>query len=362
MDKKDINLKKEASPYINRIKTKISTTMPNLKNKLKKKPALNYSKLKFKQNVLLNILRQSYFRKNKKSTNNHSKPKNKLLSYKINKKYQDIPGISKFHNLTNETINDLIKTTDNENNEIIKSTADNTNTNNSLRSYNITTVPEKINNKNIFNLKRAKTPFLSRLYLNKKNTFNQKDIIYSINNNFNQYSINAKKFNLNNLNELSYNINFTKSIPNLKFKNKQLLSNVNNISIYNNKEESSMAGTISSNLKRIKLNKLSKMNSHSETKKWLESIKEYIKHYDFLHRNSKVDRLRFYIEKPDECFEENVLDEKPGDKYQLFKNQIAKHKKKFENIINEIKLNQIKSEYLMKRYIFDLLSRKKKIY
>ena len=35
---------------------------------------------------------------------------------------------------------------------------------------------------------------------------------------------------------------------------------------------------------------------------------------------------------------------------------------KFENIIREIKLNQKKSEYLMKKYIFDLLSRKKSVY
>ena len=84
--------------------------------------------------------------------------------------------------------------------------------------------------------------------------------------------------------------------------------------------------------------------------------------FDILNRGSKIDRLIFYIEKPEECFEENLIDKKPGDKYQLFKNQIAKHKTKLENIIKEIRLNQIKSEYLMKKYIFDLLSKKKKIY
>ena len=80
------------------------------------------------------------------------------------------------------------------------------------------------------------------------------------------------------------------------------------------------------------------------------------------HRGSKIDRLIFYIEKPEECFEEHLTDKKPGDKYQLFKNQIAKHKTKLDNIIKEIRLNQIKSEYLMKKYIFELLSRKKKVY
>ena len=83
---------------------------------------------------------------------------------------------------------------------------------------------------------------------------------------------------------------------------------------------------------------------------------------NILRRGSIVDRLVFYIEKPEECFEENLLDKKPGDKYQLFKNQLTKHKNKLENIIKEIRLNQIKSEYLMKKYIFELLSKKKKVY
>ena len=75
-----------------------------------------------------------------------------------------------------------------------------------------------------------------------------------------------------------------------------------------------------------------------------------------------MDRLVFFIEKPEECFEENLTDEKPSDKYQMFKNQIVKHKEKIDKIVKEIKKNQIKSEYLMKKYIFDLMSRKKKVY
>ena len=90
--------------------------------------------------------------------------------------------------------------------------------------------------------------------------------------------------------------------------------------------------------------------------------KNSIKIFKFLQRDSKVDRLIFFIEKPTECFEENLLDNKPGDKYQLLKSQIVKHKNKLENIIKEIKLNQIKSEYLMKKYIFELLTRKNKLY
>ena len=40
---------------------------------------------------------------------------------------------------------------------------------------------------------------------------------------------------------------------------------------------------------------------------------------------------------------------------------MIRYKDKFENIIRDIKMNQKKSEYLMKKYIFDLLSRKKDI-
>ena len=100
----------------------------------------------------------------------------------------------------------------------------------------------------------------------------------------------------------------------------------------------------------------------NETNKWLKSIKDSIKKYDVLHRSSRVDRLIFSIENPDGCFEESLFEDRPGDKYILFKNQMVKHKDKFENIIREIKLNQKKSEYLMKKYIFDLLSRKKPSY
>ena len=51
---------------------------------------------------------------------------------------------------------------------------------------------------------------------------------------------------------------------------------------------------------------------------------------------------------------------KKGDKYQLLKKQIFKHKNKLEKIIKEMKLNQINNEYLMKKYIYNLLSRNKK--
>ena len=375
MDKKEIFLQTESSPNLNRLKRKCLTTIPNLKYKRKKKPTLNYSKLKFKQNVLLNILRKSNLRKNKKKShiqqselisNNQLKrsipnPNNNLL-YKLNKKYIDILGISKYHNVTDETINDLIKSKDDTNNEIKKT---NENTYSSLQSYNITRISGKFSHQNTFNL------FFNKANINSQNNFNNryernKEMIYKVKNDFSRNSINSKKFKLNK-NELSSNSNFTNSIPNLKIKNQQLFSNTNSksnsISNNNNtKKGKSLCDTISSNLKRIKFSKLGKINSPSETKKWLESIKDSIKHFDFLHRNSKADRLRFYLENPDECFEDNVLDEKPGDKYQLFKNQIMKHKAKFDTIIKDIKLNQIKSEYLMRRYIFDLLSRKKKIY
>jgi hypothetical protein len=36
------------------------------------------------------------------------------------------------------------------------------------------------------------------------------------------------------------------------------------------------------------------------------------------------------------------------------------HKNKLDKIIKEIKVNQNKNEYLMKKYIFELITRKKK--
>ena len=51
-----------------------------------------------------------------------------------------------------------------------------------------------------------------------------------------------------------------------------------------------------------------------------------------LNRSSNLDRLLFKLEKPSECFEENVYGLRAGDKYISLKNKIINKKNKIFNI------------------------------
>ena len=386
MEKKEIILQSEKSEKIKQNKIDFSSATPFL-NLKRRKSSIKYSQLKFNQDILINILKKANLKKmhknqnntdlnlNNKSENKNRLYKNNKISYNLNKKFHDLPVLSNFHNITDETINDLLKSDEN---------------NNEFKPINTKKEVQKIINlKANFNYKNS----IDKILKNKLNNTYFYNNIYSNNNgrrysnknqlNYKIYSYTKTRTDFKRLsnkkrsakikkNELY--INFTNSFPYLKnkkqiintsennSKNKDKNNNINNNLLIKSKKKEPIIHTISSNLKKIKINKLGKLNSNIETKKWLESIKDSIEKFDLFNRGSKIDRLLFYMIKPEECFEENVLDVKPGDKYQLFKNQIAKHKSKLENILVDIKLNQIKNEYLMKKYIFDLLSRRKKIY
>ena len=73
-----------------------------------------------------------------------------------------------------------------------------------------------------------------------------------------------------------------------------------------------------------------------------------------------MDKFIYYLENNHKSVDGHFFHKKKGDKYQLLKKQIFKHKNKLEKIIKEMKLNQINNEYLMKKYIYNLLSRNKK--
>ena len=314
--------------------SKFSYTMPNLKNKISKKKNLS-NHLKFNNNILLNLLKKSNLKKKRFISQTHSKitfnsfndeninsklTKDIKILYNLNKKFHDLPGLSKFHNLTNEKMNNLIKTEES--------------------SYNLIKTYE--NKKSQINLKIKERVFDNIELINNKRYLNDKNIIIVNNkNDFLRHSLGAKKFKLN--------INKLKKSTTTNLYTNSSSSNQQN-------EKASILDKISHE-KKIKLIK----NNTNNTQIWMAPLKSSSNH-NILHRGSIVDRLVFYIEKPEECFEENLLDKKPGDKYQLFKNQLTKHKNKLENIIKEIRLNQIKSEYLMKKYIFELLSKKKKVY
>ena len=64
MDKKNIYFKTENDNFINK-KYLISSLMTNIVSKLPKRSrtSLNYSKLKFNQNILINLLKKNKFKK-----------------------------------------------------------------------------------------------------------------------------------------------------------------------------------------------------------------------------------------------------------------------------------------------------------
>ena len=327
----------------------------NTGRKLDKK----YLKLKFNKNLLIEILKKSRLRrmsekkknaKNSSSSRFHNfnkteKPlysKDKIIN-KIYQNFQDFPEMKKFHNITLEKLTNLITSNEetDKSSQYSKFRFNNMNLKIKPEDNNINSYRKKF--QNLTNIKKSNFNYF-------KNTEQYAGGIHQ----FPKYtSTDIKNINLNDL-----NLNKDNMLP--------LLSTKSNESIPITTKYSSLSKT----KKNIIQNKaitpkkkfMSKASKEYQTNKWLESIRDSIKKYDILHRSSRIDRLIFVIENPEGCFEENLMEEKPGDKYIMLKNQMIRHKDKFENIIREIKLNQKKSEYLMKKYIFDLLSRKKSVY
>ena len=122
MEKKEINLNNENSENTkpNKI-TNFSSTAPFLNLKAnRRKSSINYSKLKFNQNILIDILKKANLKKIHINQNTHAniytdlnlknntKNKNLLyknfknykISYNLNKKFHDLPVLSNFHNIT----------------------------------------------------------------------------------------------------------------------------------------------------------------------------------------------------------------------------------------------------------------------
>jgi hypothetical protein len=381
MEKTEMYLKKEEKDKINK-KRILSANMANLKQIIPQKSnVLYYSKLKFDQNILINLLKKSKLKKTQ-MRNNKSKidsvPFTTSLkkhgfkySYSINKNFQDLPIMLRFHNITNEKINYLINSENNRYESLISYTNKNYKSN------------KKLNRNNRFNEKRNKTSSFNKNYSRNNNNKN--------NNNRNNHkkekllSLRCKtetKIKLKNTNKVKYLSNLqclcnSKDSKNYKYSSYEISSTnyTNSRSYLKNKTQYyTSKNNISSNIptekqlsnnksngNKMKLKKsFNKKKIHLNKKRWLKNIKESISKIDLWNREAKIDRLIFCIENLDECFEENFSDKKSKDKYQLLKNQLTMHKNKLDKIIKEIKVNQNKNEYLMKKYIFELITRKKK--
>ena len=314
----------------------------------------NNAKLMFGKNLLIQLLKKKTLRKflekKIKSKNNidnfNVKDKNSTdKAKKIYKSFQKIPEMKKFHNITAEKICDLIY----QKNEITNSPIRKSHKFNKLQ-LNLKT--EEYNSKPVHKTKKFvpnwKTNINTQYWPN-----NTKD---KENNNYPRYKNNIKYINISDLNINKENkeniLPYLSSRLNYHNKNNKKYNSLSKI------RKNLIANSSPKDPKKLFNNKTV---TNYATNKWLESIKSSIKRYDVLHRSSRIDRLIFLLENPDGCFEENLLEDRPGDRYILLKHQMTKYKNKFDNIIREIKLNQKKSEYLMKKYIFDLLSRKKDI-
>ena len=378
MEKTEMYLKNEEKDKFNK-KRILSATITNLKQIIPQKSnVLNYS-LKFDQNILINLLKKSKLKKTQMRNNKSKidsapfttsiKKRCFKYSYNINKNFQDLPVMLRFHNITNEKINYLINSDNNRYESLISYTNKNYKSN------------KKLNRNNIFNEKRNKTASFNKNYSrnnnnNNKRNNNKEEKLLSLRCKT-ETKIKLKKYNkikyLSNLqclsnskdsknykyssNEIS-TTNYTNSRSYLKNKAQYYTSN-NNIS--SNIPTEKQISNNKSNGNKMKLKKyFNKKRIYLNKKRWLKSIKESISKIDSWNKEAKIDRLIFCIENPDEYFEENFSDKKSKDKYQLLKNQLAIHKNKLDKIIKEIKVNQNKNEYLMKKYIFELITRKKK--
>ena len=334
------------------ISTESNIRNNNISIKKENPSKLNYSKLKFNQNILLNLLKRSSFSANYKlhinttPTTTNSKIKNpiinnKKLQYKISKsniKYKNIPGISKLHNLTDNNINNIINSNDN-NNYFYYTTPIKSN----IQNQTFSTKPGNINlysNKNNMNISSSRSSTSNKKSITSEIPCSKKLIIaQKINNKKKLYREIYEDINLDTVNQ--------------EKKIKLLFPNILNSSSNKIKYKKN------NNSKNINENN-STNDSNSTINKWVNSFTSCLKKFGLMNRCSQIDRLLFSVEKPEECFEENVYLEKPGDKYQLFKNQINKQKNKIENMIFDIKLNQKKNDYLMRRYIYKILSERNK--
>ena len=357
------NRKKSAT-----IKNKILSA--SLKNSeqtdFKSKHKSKFKKLKFDTVLLVDLLKKS---KISATTNILFKKSKKNFPIKKNNsifKYKNIPGIEKLHHLTNADIDDLI--TDKSERSIIE-----------------------------FSNFRYKNNSERKIFNPKNKNINDSYIITDSSNNKNNKKLYVTNINMNkNINKNTYNgINKSCTWKSRKFTRNIILSHSNDINYTFNKncklnDKTNIKPTIKSfliNKKYLDINSNSLLNlennklkmflpqnnntkpnienngvTKSEEKKnkinFDNSFYSVFKNIKKFKRSSQIDRLIFKIENPEECFEEFVDKEKPGDKYQAFKNQIFRHRNKVDKMILEIKLNHNKCEEAVKKNSLETLKRK----
>ena len=111
MDEKKIYLKTEANTNTNRLKlSKLNSTMNTFTQNISK-TKLDYSKIKINRDILSNIIKTSNLKKLQKINKTQTKlhyfhnaendlNKDMKISTNLNEKFKDLPGISKYRNIT----------------------------------------------------------------------------------------------------------------------------------------------------------------------------------------------------------------------------------------------------------------------
>lgn len=370
----------------NIIKKNKTFTEDNKYNNKKKKIFL--TNLKFGKNLLIWLLRKSKYideqkinsvKKIKKNINEAKENtiKNKQKN-RLSEKYKITPQINKLRFLTDESMNELLKT-EQDTSKYYSPTNINIFSNNELK--------EKIN---IFRTNQ-------RLHIAPSKNNNKQYLKYNItfsslnsNNKDNKKRENKKIINIklscDNPKEKLFVKNYkSKNFHNkVKINDRNLLSSANknkknlNCQIYTQLNEE-LKKKKNAKYKKIFLKKrnvteIQKKKSFTQQNLLEEKDKFTIKEsYNkngknqieykpnkIFNKSSKVDRLLFKLENPYECFEENVSSNRPEDKFISFKNQIVKQKNKTIKMFYEYKKQLRVNESHMTKYIYKIFSDRNK--
>ena len=305
----------------------------NIKNKKSNKKKLsifhggNKNKTMFK-NEIININMERTFNNdgiNKVNINNNF---SLMLKKALIDKFQILPNIKKYHNLTNEKLLKLIEIDNDNSFNKHKQRIKNNNYNYNLFNEYINNIPKRSKNKSSMNSR-----LMLRYYKKSHNTINN--------------------IRQNTLNSNYMDINYKANIHNSWYK---LLKN--------NKENNKACNTFNShkktknNFHQFSLKKIMTMTSDNsinnktitnEKKKPRKSfLKNTISNESKIHhtqvkrvrKSSAIDRFLFKMLNKDECYEDYVSDGRPCDKYQFFKNQIEKKRKHIEKQLLELRRYQ----------------------
>lgn len=415
--KRTVSLKKKLDFNIDfsfiKKKIKKNKTISTERNINKK----NLAYLRFKENLLIWLLKKSKYN-NQRQTPKKRKIKNFSIDNTHNKshlseKYKNIPGIDKLQYLTDQSINELLSRETKSHFSGHISIFSNKELKKRISKYNsafrATTKISLFEHKddNNFEDKKAKDETIS-LALDSSNKIVQKAKNKIINNKL-FYNKPKEKFFINNKTIKHYikdiNMYLTNKNININNNNSVLTFKKNNninkcFKLYSNPNECSQKiffeenknNTITTKKFKKKNNRIisagiSRRKAQTHQNLFEENIpyktnsgknKSYIINIDnnnneskkltiknipktrYLNRSSKVDRLLFQLENPNECFEDNVYSNRPEDKFISLKNQIAKQKNKTIKMFNDSKMALKLNETLMRRYIFKLFSDKNK--